>query len=205
MSIKFTDLHDKMTQLSTSLITKEKFLAWCEENVEIKKYIPIAKKYIIAELFSKKVQEYIENSSGLDNLDAQLLYIQYDIGLLFDVLFCYADISVDVKHRTDANYDLVFESGFYDFMKEKCGEDYRRTEKICEKVSGINDFNVVSMIVGTLDANVTPEKMKEMTDVINSLDKNNLELLQNIGTTNPIFEKAIKKMEEEARTEVMKK
>ena len=78
MNITFKDLYKKMEERVNNTITQEEFYDYLDNNIDIEKYLPISKKYAVAEIVSKKYEASLILQSEIKNFDS-FIYMQYDI------------------------------------------------------------------------------------------------------------------------------
>lgn len=196
--MKFTDLHDKMAQCVNGLISKEDFYSWLDENIKVKSYLSIATKYAIISMFSDKVTEEI--SEYLNKKEATgYIYMTYDINVVFELLFKYVDIIVLSKNRTIENYDLVMQSGLYDYITSKCGKDYDDLVKKCDRASNIETMGIIRELSNIFVNPPSIEDIEKIKDIINNdIDKEKLEILKAIEEyNNPTLKKIVDNISKE--------
>lgn len=200
MSLNFTDLHDKMVQRKTKLITKKDFEAWLKENVEVKPYLSIATKYAVISIFSDNMNKQIKDFYESEYQNFEYIYLTYDINLIFDLLFKYLDMIVLSKYRTAENYDLVMQSGFYDYMMGKCGVDYKNMVEKCDRATGIDNLSVIHELTTIFANPPSVEEIEKIRDIINNdINPEKLEILQAMAEyNNPTMKKIIDKASEES-------
>lgn len=198
--MKFTDLHDKMVQSSKNLINREEFYGWLEDNITVKNYIPITEKYSSLSVFSIRFEIELDDFIRGNDNDISTFYMVYDKEKMFQVLFHYIDTVIIPKNRTFANYDLIFTSGLYDYLMPICGEDYDRYSKICDRVLGVELTSLTKALAESMAKVPSAEEMEKIKNIINSLDKDKMEILKVIEEyNNPRLKKLV-----DASSEVQK-
>lgn len=204
MSVSFNDLHDKLVQRVNGLLSSEDLCDWLDNNIEIKSYIPINKKYALISIFSDRFHDIL-NSNHVEESTDEFLYLMYDIETMFTFLFAYTDIIPLQKHRTSENYDLVYKSRFFNYILEFCEEDYDNLLKKCDRVSGIESlFMANQMIKGLQQPSV--EEWEVIKDTINSIDTENLKVLKSVQEYNdPMMKKIISSTSKDEIKKVMSK
>lgn len=196
MGIKFTDLHDKLVAYNTKLINKEQLEKWLDENIEVKKYISLSTKYAIISVFvdnfNVSIGDKIDSGDDMD-----YLYMTYDINLMFSLLFQYIDIPVVSKYRTIDNYDLIIESGFYDYLLDRCGKDYKILVEKCDRITGINNLIIVKELTNIFGNPPSVDDIERIKDLINNeIDIDKLNIIKAIEEyNNPNLKKIIDKVE----------
>ena len=197
MSIKFSDLHDKLNQYVLNLITKKELEQWLKDNIKIKKYLSLVEKYAIIDVFADKFIDAIKNTDDINN---NAIYIMYDINCMFDLLFKYVDIVVLSKYRTIENYDLIIKSGFYDYILKGCKNDYEELLSKCDRVTGINELSLFRSFEPIINNQPTVEDYERIRDIINNeIDKDKLQILQAVEAyNNPTMNKIVEGISTEA-------
>lgn len=201
--MNFTDLHDKMFQVTSGLLTRDAFFKWLNENIEVTKYLPIVNKYGVIRRFSDKFQEDMEEYMGReDKPGLDFLYLMYDINIMFNVMFKYIDVIVYADQRTLDNYDLVMQSGLYDYIMYNCNSDYKELREKCDRLSGIDDLNIVSTFTEIIGNQLKVEDIREMKELVDGIDKEKLDILKAVEMfNNPLIAGAIETIrKEEAKT-----
>lgn len=197
--MNFTDLHDKMYQVVSGLLPRDEFFKWLNANIEVKQYLPIVNKYGVIRRFSEKFQEDMdeymnrEDKPGLD-----FLYLMYDINLMFNVMFQYIEMIVYSDQRTLNNYDLVMQSGLYDYIMHKCSRDYAEIKQKCDRLSGIDDLNIVATFTEILGNQLKVEDIREMKEMVDGIDTEKLEILKVVQMlNNPLIAGAVETIRKE--------
>lgn len=192
--MKFTDLHDKMAQCVNGLISKESFYSWLDENIKVKSYLSIVVKYATISIFSEKVTQEINDY--LEKKEATgYIYMTYDINLVFELLFKYIDMVVISKNRTIENYDLVMQSGLYEYIISKCGKDYEDLVKKCDRASNIDTMGIIRELSNIFVNPPSVEDIEKIKDIINNdIDKEKLQILKAVEEyNNPTLKKILDK------------
>lgn len=192
MNVNFNDLHDKMYQKTSNLISADDFQEWLDNNIDINKYISISKKYAIASVFSDRI---FFNMTDLDIFnDIDNIFLQYEIEKIFIILSSYTNINIEDKNRNIQNYDLIMNSGLYDYIENNCRKDCNKLSEIIDKVSGINTLSIMQQFVMFIGKQPSVEDMEKIKDIINNeIDKDKLEILQTVQEyNNPMIKNAIK-------------
>ena len=142
---------DKLNQFKGKLISKESLDSWLFENINITNYISIGNKYAyihkINEIFSEEIAEILNNK-----LDIELVFMRYDMHVLFDILLKYTDIEVAKEDKSPEYYDIMVETEFDRYLKLAIGNDYVKFMDAFEKASGINEINTMNIIKDKIDA-----------------------------------------------------
>ncbi len=199
--MNFNDLHDKVAQYNTGLIEKEEIEKWLSENIKFETYIPIAKKYSlihkINEQFSKEMSSIIEEKKD----DIEIIYLIYDLTILFDIIFRYTNVVVEKDKRTVENYDFIVNSGVYDYFIKSIGADVFRFISIFERSSGINEINVTSIISGAISKNIKTEDIENLRNLFKGLSAKKIDAINKFAEFN---NPAMKNLLDNVKIEAMK-
>lgn len=204
MGINFNDLHDKMFQVTSGLVSRESFFEWLDENIDIDVYIPVATKYAIASVFCKEI---FSGMNGMDIAeDIDYIFLKYETERLFNSLFSYIKIKVSKSNKTFENYDLIFKSGLYDYVMKFCENDYKRFLDIFDRVSGINTLTIMNQFVTFIGKQPSVEDMERIRDIINNeIDTDKMEILKAVQEYNsPVIKQVVQGLSTESLKEVIK-
>lgn len=204
MSISFNDLHDKLLQRVDNLISRDELYDWLDNNLEVKNYLPLTTKFAEIRIFSDKFKDDVD--SNIDDKDVDFIYFVYDLNQLFVFLFAYTDIVVLSKNRTIENYDLIMKSGFFDYMMQYCKNDYESVIEKCNKVTGIEDVNIIKSFTMAIGSYPSVEEMERIRDIVNNeIDKDKLEIIKAVEEyNNPVMKKITEVIESDSLKEAVK-
>lgn len=203
--LSFTDLKDKMVQVTTALITNKQFIDWLDENMEVKKYLPITAKYASISLFASTFDDVIAKYEEIHHESGVVNYMTYDINVMFDFLFQYTNCTVIPKYRTTDNYDLVMQSGLYRYIVYRCQNDFDDLKRKCDRVIGIDFYFMAKAMKDILGKFPTPDEANKITEAVNEIDTEKLQALRDIqAMNNPMTAKVIQAVKNQAYQEVKK-
>ena len=197
---------DKLNQFKSKLINKESLDSWLYENINITNYISIGNKYAyihkINEIFSEEIAEILNNK-----LDIELVFMRYDMHVLFDILLKYTDIEVAKEDKSPEYYDIMVETEFDRYLKLAIGNDCVKFMDAFEKASGINEINTMNIIKGAIDNNITQDKIDALDKVFKKLNtKKNKDFLEDVmAYSNPAVKELMDGMRKSAMEEANKK
>nr|DAM97918.1 MAG TPA: hypothetical protein [Caudoviricetes sp.] len=197
---------DKLKQLQNKLIDKETLDGWLFENINITNYISIGNKYAyihkINEIFSEEIAEILNNK-----LDIELVFMRYDMHVLFDILLKYTDIEVAKDDKSPEYYDIMVETEFDRYLKLAIGNDCAKFVDAFEKASGINEINTMNIIKGAIDNNITQDKIDALDKVFKKLStKKNKDFLEDVmAYSNPAVKELMDGMRKSAMEDANKK
>lgn len=197
---------DKLNQYKSKLVTKETLDSWLYGNINITKYIPVGSKYAhihkVNETFTEEITEILNNK-----LDIELVFIRYDLHVLFDILLKYTDIEVAKEDKSPEYYDIMVETEFDRYLKLAIGNDCVKFMDAFEKASGINEINTMNIIKGAIDNNITQDKIDALDKVFKKLStKKNKDFLEDVmAYSNPAVKELMDGMRKSAMEEANKK
>ena len=197
---------DKLNQFRNKLVTKDVLNDWLFENINITKYIPVGNKYAyihkVNETFTEEITEILNNK-----LDIELVFMRYDMHVLFDILLKYTDIEVAKEDKSPEYYDIMVETEFDRYLKLAIGNDCVKFIDAFEKASGINEINTMNIIKGAIDNNITQDKIDALDKVFKKLNtKKNKDFLEDVmAYSNPAVKELMDGMRKSAMEEANKK
>ena len=197
---------DKLNQFKSKLINKESLDSWLFENINITNYISISNKYAyihkINEIFSEEIAEILNNK-----LDIELVFMRYDMYVLFDILLKYTDIEVAKEDKSPDYYDIMVETEFDRYLKLAIGNDYVKFMSAFEKASGINEINTMNIIKGAIDNNITQDKIDALDKVFKKLNtKKNKDFIEDVmAYSSPAVKELMDGMRKSAMEDANKK
>lgn len=197
---------DKLNQFKNKLVTKDALNDWLFENINITNYISIGNKYAyihkVNETFSEEIAEILNNK-----LDVELVFMRYDMHVLFDILLKYTDIEVAKEDKSPEYYDIMVETEFDRYLKLAIGNDFVKFVDAFEKASGINEINTMNIIKGAIDNNITQDKIDALDKVFKKLStKKNKDFLEDVmAYSNPAVKELMDGMRKSAMEEADKK
>lgn len=183
--VNFTDVHDKLVQKNNHMITASEFNAWVKENLIIEKYMPISKKFAIISILRNKLQTTcLTFDNGKGSFEEDYVNMEYEERLIFDILFSYTNIVTLDKYKTTDNYDLIMTSGFYNYLIKICGKDYDLFVSECNKVINIGNTFFMKQFIEVLSKIPNVDDTKEIKNIIDSIDKDKIKILENVEAYN---------------------
>ena len=197
---------DKLKEYKNKLVTKESLDNWLFENINITNYISVGNKYAyihkVNEAFSEEIAEILNNK-----LDVELVFMRYDMHVLFDILLKYTDIVVAKEDKTPEYYDIMVETEFDRYLKLAIGNDCVKFMNAFEKASGINEINTINIIKGAIDNNITQDKIDALDKTFKKLNtKKNRDFLEDVmAYSNPAVKELMDGMRKTAMEEADKK
>lgn len=146
---------------------KKDFTKYLEDNLIIKRYLPIGQKNVIIDVCSHEATNIIESrlEDGYSNLTD--IYIDIEMIKLFDFMFRYINVDFDVTYRSYSEYDLIMQSGFYNYVMFYIEKDYNYICKIFDKVVGLDQLSLFELLNNKLK---TPNE-ESINELISTLDK----------------------------------
>lgn len=184
--IEYADFRHHMIHDDT-----DTFLQYVADNVEIYSYITMGRKYAIIDIFNAGFSFTIEQMLTVKDFNFSDVLMEYEMKKMFDIFFQYTDVHFDYKYYNCMEYDLIMQSGFYDFVNNYAHDDYEKLCKDLDTVTGIRDISIINTFNGMVGNIPTVEKLQEMRDIIESLDTERLSKINDIIAMNDPATKAV--------------
>jgi len=206
--ISWNNVHDKINQKVTKLISNSDFVKWVNENIEIKLYIPIAQKFSIASSFSENFQKdvdfLLDRYSEIKLEDMPIIHMTYVVNQLLMLLREYTNIDVSKKDATVKNYDLIVSSGLREIILSVCSKDYVELTSYCDKITGINHFDICANM---LNIKIPDEKQtRNIVKQIKKIDDTDIKKIKDINAiNNPRVQRIVDKINQEPDNGVLAK
>lgn len=182
----FDELLKNIDEVNTGHIDESILLKWCQENIIVKKYIPVKEKYeIISIIKDRFVEEYINKDETFIKINFDDIYLQYEIITRLRILFYYTNITLPTTYINSTIYDIITNSSFYDYIMKFCKTDYDRFINSCDNVININILNIIYSINSVIESNI--EDFSKAVDSLNNLDNEKLIALADINKLNNPF------------------
>lgn len=173
---------------------KEKIAAYDKmcQGLTVRSYLTMQEKVIAL------VRIVIDSDKDYD-VPASFFTAGVEMACLFDGLISYTnleqDLSIDEKNYE--NYDLLYQSGFADYVLGFCQKDYDRLVRMMERTFSFENLmeltnSIKEMDVGALDnltnelrnckKDLNPEILRDMADILRYNDSNLSKLKEVLGT-----------------------
>lgn len=163
---------------------KEKVAAYNDmcQNLVIKSYMPMQEKVITI------VRIVLDSDKDYD-MPATFFMAGVEIASLFDGLISYTNLeqNLTIDDKNYENYDLLYQSGFADYILQFCQRDYDRLVHMIERTMSFENLNELTssmreMNVGALEGltnelrnckkDLDPEVLRNMADILRYNDPN---------------------------------
>ena len=163
---------------------KEKVAAYNDmcQNLVIKSYMPMQEKVIAI------VRIVLDSDKDYD-MPATFFMAGVEIASLFDGLISYTNLeqNLTIDDKNYENYDLLYQSGFADYILQFCQRDYDRLVHMIERTMSFENLNELTssmreMNVGALEGltnelrnckkDLDPEVLRNMADILRYNDPN---------------------------------
>ncbi len=152
------------------------------QNLVIKSYMPIQEKVIAI------VRIVLDSDKDYD-MPATFFMAGVEIASLFDGLISYTNLeqNLTIDDKNYENYDLLYQSGFADYILQFCQRDYDRLVHMIERTMSFENLNELTssmreMNVGALEGltnelrnckkDLDPEVLRNMADILRYNDPN---------------------------------
>jgi hypothetical protein len=203
-TISENDFFDKLKMVANNLIDQKEFYKWIESNIIIKRYVSINEKYTTA--FVIQMLNPLLNSNdllmenGLEN-SPQTNLKNYEITKMLFMLSRYINIDFSRSLRTEDKYDVIFISGFYDYLMNYIEKDFERFSNIVDQVSGANYYIGLKSIFDIVEDLPTNEKLENFANVVNNIDEDKIKVITDtVKILNPQKDIAENLLKEEYKT-----
>lgn len=205
--INWEIVKDKLYAKILNQISTEDLNNWLNENIEPETFMGIVKQYATAQNFTNNFERDIfDFQTDVSKNDDAIIFMTYDINLMFSILLPISGINIDKKDFTTANYDLIIKSGFYEFLMGKMYKTFDEIKRKCDIMTGINELPMILTIQNTYSKPISPESMAKITEEINKIDKDKLQIIEAVQNfNNPTVGKIAKILSKESMMEFVNK
>ena len=186
MSIEYKELRNHMIN-----DTIEDFVEFLNGNVNVESYIPIGRKIAIMDIFSRNFSIVIENILNDKFATLSELYMEYEMRKIFDILLKYIDVEFDMTYQNNMEYDLIMQSGLYDYIINVSYADYHKFCEYLDCVVGIRDISILDLFNKKLNT-PTVDDVEKMVSKIENIDKNKIDKLMKIVEMNDPLTTAVR-------------
>lgn len=171
------------------------------QGLTIRTYLPMQEKVIAL------VRMIIDGDKDLD-VPASMFTASLEIACLFDGLLSYVNIEpeVDTEIKNYENYDLLYQSGFADYVLGFCEKDYERLVRMMERTFSFQNLTELTDSMRELDTGKLVELKGAIQDAIKSADPEMVKNLADIMRSNdPNLERLKRRIDENAVDEAFTK
>ncbi len=176
--IEYKELHEHM--VSDNPLD---FKLYLQRNISVKPYVSISKKCAYVDIaamnLSHILQEMIDDK--VSSLADMCMYIEME--KLFTGLFMYINVNFNTDYQTYVEYDLIMESGLFEYVMKYAEKDY---ERFCHDVDiavGIHDMSIIEAIKQHLHI-PTEEEVNAMTESLKNIDDTKMDKILRISDMN---------------------
>lgn len=203
--MKITDIMDKYKQRDLGLLSDEQLEKQLSDELVIHTYISLSRKcaylHNLNEKFASQIETYLKDDS-----DVELIYMLYEITVLFDVVFQYVNIEMTAKQKSVEVYDFCMNSGFYKYLTDRIGDDANKFVDMFEKTSGITNLNISIMIRNAVNSNITGADIEELKSVIKGITPKKLGMMNEfMAYNNPAMNNMLDNIKKVAMEDADKK
>ena len=203
--MKITDIMDKYKQRDLGLLSDEQLEKQLSDELVIHTYISLSRKcaylHNLNEKFASQIETYLKDDS-----DVELIYMLYEITVLFDVVFQYVNIEMTEEQKRVEVYVFCMNSGFYKYLTDRIGDDANKFVDMFEKTSGITNLNISIMIRNAVNSNITGADIEELKSVIKGITPKKLEKMNEfMAYNNPAMNNMLDNIKKVAMEDANKK
>lgn len=158
-------------------ISKEGYDAFIKK-LNIKSYLPLEKK---SQILISLIMQLVYTEGFVSEMAA----IDLEIRKLFRCLLAYTDMdvnSVDAYPIDFSTYDVIVESGLYDYILSICKKDYKRLEKLIEQAISFESIMQVSMNMAQMDPDKMYSQIKDAEKFMQGFSSKDVEHFAQIAT-----------------------
>ena len=158
-------------------ISKEGYDAFVKK-LNIKSYLPLEKK---AQILISFIMQLVYTEGFVSEMAA----IDLEMRKLFRCLLAYTDMdinSVDAYPIDFSTYDVIVESGLYDYIFSICEKDYKRLEKLIEQAISFESVLQVSMNMAQLNPEEMHSQIKDAEKFMQGFSSKDIEHFAQIAT-----------------------
>lgn len=158
-------------------ISKDGYDAFIKK-LNIKSYLPLEKK---AQILISLIMQLVYTEGFV----SEMATIDLEIRKLFRCLLAYTDMdinSVDVYPIDFSTYDVIVESGLYDYILSICEKDYKRLEKLIEQAISFESVMQVSMNMAQLNPDEMHSQIKDAQKFMEGFSSKDIEHFAQIAT-----------------------
>lgn len=203
--MKITDIMDKYKQRDLGMLSDEQLEKQLSDELVIHTYISLSRKCAYLHNLNKKFASQIETYLK-DDSDVELIYMLYEITVLFDVVFQYVNIEMTAKQKSVEVYDFCMNSGFYKYLTDRIGDDANKFVDMFEKTSGITNLNISIMIRNAVNSNITGADIEELKSAIKGITPKKLEKMNEfMAYNNPAMNNMLDNIKKVAMEDADKK
>lgn len=166
----------KINELITMVNNDKNGVLNIQKALEVKKYIPVMKKYEIAQLvFAASVT----SNNGLIEIDSLKKYLNFTALMLSE--YTNLEFSSDEEGGFIADYDALCEAGLLDRILACFEEDYNRSLSVLNNLFAdeISNHNTVENVLAELAVNISNAVdgvAEVMKDKLEDFDASNIDM-----------------------------
>lgn len=171
------------------------------QGLVVRAYLPMQEKVIAL------TRMVIDSDKDMD-VPASMFTAGLEIACLFDGLLSYVNIEpeVDIEIKNYENYDLLYQSGFADYVLGFCEKDYERLVRMMERTLSFENLTELTGSMKELDTGALVELKVAIQNAMKDADPEVIKSLADIMRTNdPDLETLKRQTEEMAIDEAFKK
>ncbi len=176
--IEYKELHEHMVNDSPL-----DFKLYLQRNISVKPYVSISKKCAYVDIaamnLSHILQEMIDDK--VSSLADMCMYIEME--KLFTGLFMYINVNFNTDYQTYVEYDLIMESGLFEYVMKYAEKDYERFTHDVDIAVGIHDMSIIEAIKQHLHI-PTEEEVNAMTESLKNIDDTKMDKILRISDMN---------------------
>lgn len=159
------------------------FKLYLQRNIKIKPYVGISKKCAYVDIAAMNLSHILQDmlSDNVSSISEMCMYIEME--KLFTGLFMYINVDFNTDYQSYVDYDLIMESGLFDYVMKYAEKDY---ERFCHDVDiavGIHDMSIIEAIKEHLHI-PTEEEVNAMTESLKNIDDEKMDKILRVSEMN---------------------
>ena len=187
MSIKYSELLDKMEEVDIYSVSKVEFAEWLSQNVVVFPYLYMSEKESILYEANQYLSEKFMSEKYGNAYDFVNLAVEKELIKNVIVILHYTDIDISEVKFGASDYDLFIATGFHEFVTAFCNKDYEKTIRMVDECNNISLFSMVSRFADALGGFPNADELNNtVNNMSNMLDsyKGELEFLNKVQEFN---------------------
>lgn len=141
-------------------LTEQELFAWFDETYELKNYVGINIKYVTSDMIKlltfNNIIKYTPDGMVIED------YINYAISKDMYILCDYIGVYSSHRNHTTEKYNNFVQSGLYNYIISKIGNDYNKYDKIVDEFCGITLLPIIRSIRDNISMFTTEENIGSM-------------------------------------------
>jgi len=159
------------------------FKLYLQRNIKIKPYVSISKKCAYVDIAAMNLSYRLQDmlSDNVSTTAEMCMYIEME--KLFTGLFMYINVNFNTDYQSYVDYDLIMESGLFDYVMKYAEKDYNRFCADVDVAVGLQNMSVIEAMKTYLHV-PTEEEINHIVQSINGIDDTKMDKILRINDMN---------------------